>query len=151
MIVGLFPRKWSVVRRKTLAFFFLLHWIQLLHKLDPWTSSKDVLSGEEDGGDGNVFSLKNVLVDISLNHRYYSGDWNSSSRIKEQEETLFFQHWQGHGWLFFSSIPSCLKRSDKKHKCLRRSNLSLLRDSNCLMEWLISCFFLTPWCGVAMG
>lgn len=37
----------------------------------------------------DVFRRENVLVNVSRNHRYYSGDLNSSSRIREQEEALF--------------------------------------------------------------
>lgn len=37
----------------------------------------------------DVFRRENVLVNVSQNHRYYSGDLNSSSRIREQEEALF--------------------------------------------------------------
>ena len=40
-------------------------------------------------GFSGVFGEENVLVNVSQNHRYYSGDLNSSSRIREQEEALF--------------------------------------------------------------
>lgn len=79
MDVGLFSWKYSC--HKENSDFLPVHWIQ---KPDPWTSSKDVLREFWD-----VFRGENVLVNISQNHRYYSGDLNSSSRIREQEEALF--------------------------------------------------------------
>lgn len=101
---------------------------------------KDVLRGFEMSFSGGG----NVLVNVSQNHRYYSGDFNSSSRIREQEEALFPA--LAGARLFFSrslshSIPCCLRSPDKTHDYLGRSYPSVPGwDSNCLMEWLISCF-----------
>lgn len=52
----------------------------------------------------------------------------------------------GRGTSVFSfslSIPCCLRSPDKTHKFLGRSNLSMLSwDSDCLMELLITWFYL---------
>lgn len=50
---------------------------------------------------------ENVLVNVSQNHRYYSGDLKSSSCINEQEQALFPPLVQT------LTIPCCLRRSDK--------------------------------------
>lgn len=77
-------------------------------------------------------------VNVSQNHRYYSGDLNSFSRIREQEGALFPALAEARlPFISLSlslSIPCCLRRPDKTHKYLWRSNLRKLRwDSNCLM------------------
>lgn len=106
-------------------------------------------------GFSGVFGEKNVLVNVSQNHRYYSGDLNSSSRIREQEEALFPALAGARLFSLSLSIPCCLRGPDKTHKYLGRGNLSMLRwDSNCLMKRLITWFciyylfsyFLALWC-----
>lgn len=115
-----------------------LHQTQILQK----NGSINIFQICFEGGVEMSWEKRNVLVNVSQNHRYYSWDLNSSSRIREQEEGLF-QHWQRLSVFSFSCpIPYCLRTPDKTHMDLGRSNLSMLRwDSNCLIEWLI--FFYT--------